>query len=425
MFSHFDCGKIGVTNIEKIILKLNCLHTIIRTNVLDKRCNMSKRKNGEGTWGTKTVKGYKYKYFRDVNGEYTYGKTEKEVKNKLEKKRQRETEIRDTTIFKDYLRWYIDNVMAPKVTETTLLTYDRSYRQIVGFDDKNNISDMQLASFTINVPHVQNFLNALATKYSRNTILNIWTVMGSALHYGIMNKKLPPLLLEGIKIPDETQVAVKKKEVPFLSKEDVEKIYKAVESKYNNGKPRYGAYGQVVILLINTGLRLSEMRALKWNDIIKTDKDGYTLRVDEAVAEIKYTDKPRRKIIKSPKNSSSIRNIPLNNKALNVMRWFNDKNPNHKPDDFICLADNHKPIRQQHVHRTIRRLMRDINYTGDGSVSPHSLRHTFGSLLYERGVDLKTISVLLGHKSIRTTEAIYVGITIEQKQNAVRVLDNL
>ena len=44
-----------------------------------------KRRNGEGTWGTKTVNGHKYKFFRDSNGKYTYGKTEKQIKEKLEK----------------------------------------------------------------------------------------------------------------------------------------------------------------------------------------------------------------------------------------------------------------------------------------------------------------------------------------------------
>lgn len=387
---------------------------------------MSKRKNGEGTWGTKIIRGYRYKFFRDCNGEYTYGKTEKEIKEKLEKKSEekRNKEITDKTIYKDYLRWYLDTIVKPRVEETTMLTYDRAYNQIVKFPTAN-ISDMQLCSFTTEIPHIQDFLNALAKKYSRNTILNIWTVLGASIRYGINHRRLPPLLLEGVKIPTETDVAVKKKEVPFLSDELIKKIYSSIESTYQNGRPRYGAYGQVIILLINTGLRLGEARAIKWNDIIKKENGQYLLRIDESVAEIKYTGLPRKKIVKSPKNDTSIRVIPLNNKALTAIRWFKEKNPNAQLDDFICLADNHKPIRQQHVHRTIKRLIKDIGYNGEGHISPHTLRHTFGSLLYEKGVDLKTISVLLGHKSIKTTERIYISINQTQKQNAVNVLDDI
>jgi hypothetical protein len=39
---------------------------------------MAKRKNGEGTWGSKIIKGTEYKFYRDANGKYFYGKTEKE-----------------------------------------------------------------------------------------------------------------------------------------------------------------------------------------------------------------------------------------------------------------------------------------------------------------------------------------------------------
>ena len=77
------------------------------------------------------------------------------------------------------------------------------------------------------------------------------------------------------------------------------------------------------------------------------------------------------------------------------------------------------------MHRTLKRILTNIGYPNIEGVSIHSLRHTFGSLLYKKGVDLKTISVLLGHKNVRTTEQIYVGITKEQKQNAVDVLDSL
>ena len=45
-----------------------------------------KRKNGEGTWGKKTIRGIEFVYFRDSERNYTYGKTTKEVKNKLKQK---------------------------------------------------------------------------------------------------------------------------------------------------------------------------------------------------------------------------------------------------------------------------------------------------------------------------------------------------
>ena len=43
---------------------------------------MAKRKNGEGTWGEKTIKGIKYRFFRNTEGKYFYGKTDKEIKEK-------------------------------------------------------------------------------------------------------------------------------------------------------------------------------------------------------------------------------------------------------------------------------------------------------------------------------------------------------
>ena len=384
-----------------------------------------KRRNGEGTWGTKTVNGHKYKFFRDANGKYTYGKTEKQVKEKLEKKKENEKKntIKDTTIFKDYLRWYIDNIMAPKVGEQTLLTYNRSYDEIVNFPT-DNICDIQLCSFTTKKPYIQNFLNALATKYARNTILNIWTVMGSALHYGIRHEKLPPLLLEDIHIPNEAQVAVKKKDIPFLDSAWISMIYNEIKSTYKNGNPKYQAEAYAIIMFINTGMRLGELKAARWNDIKNVAGRKY-IRIDESIAEIKYKNTPRKRLVKSPKNETSIREIPLNDIACEVLDYFDKLNPDHKLQDFIFINRKKNPIRQQTLHRTLKRILENIGYPNIEGVSIHSLRHTFGSLLYKQGVDLKTISVLLGHKSIKTTEQIYVGITNDQKQNAVDILNNL
>ena len=171
-------------------------------------------------------------------------------------------------------------------------------------------------------------------------------------------------------------------------------------------------------------MRLGELKAVRWNDI-KDLNNRKIIRIDESIADIKYKNTPRRRVVKSPKNETSIREIPLNNIACEVLNYFNRLNPQTKPQDFVFLNSMQNPIRQQKFYRTLKRILKNINYPNIKNVSIHSLRHTFGSLLYKQGVDLKTISVLLGHKSIKTTEQIYVGITSDQKQNAVDVLDKL
>ena len=70
-------------------------------------------------------------------------------------------------------------------------------------------------------------------------------------------------------------------------------------------------------------------------------------------------------------------------------------------------------------------MLKAIDFPLEPKVSIHALRHTFGSLLYDQGVDLKTISLLLGHSSIKTTESIYVDVTKQKLQNAVDVLNIL
>ena len=54
------------------------------------------------------------------------------------------------------------------------------------------------------------------------------------------------------------------------------------------------------------------------------------------------------------------------------------------------------------------------NYT------PHSLRHGYGSILLSQGVDIKTVSILLGHKDISTTYNIYIHVLEEDKIKAIK-----
>ena len=67
-----------------------------------------KRKNGEGTWGTKTIKGAQYKYFRNSDGKYFYGKTEKEVKEKIKNYEKANSNLNsDKSYLSDFIKEWL------------------------------------------------------------------------------------------------------------------------------------------------------------------------------------------------------------------------------------------------------------------------------------------------------------------------------
>ena len=61
----------------------------------------------------------------------------------------------------------------------------------------------------------------------------------------------------------------------------------------------------------------------------------------------------------------------------------------------------------------------------DKIYGPHALRHTFATLLLSNGVDIKTVSELLGHADVNITYNTYIHVIKEQKAKAVASLPNL
>jgi len=75
--------------------------------------------------------------------------------------------------------------------------------------------------------------------------------------------------------------------------------------------------------------------------------------------------------------------------------------------------------------RNIDRMFRNIlAKCGIKPCGVHALRHTFASMLFKRGVDVKTVSELLGHANVSVTYDRYIHLIKEQKQEAVALLDD-
>ena len=142
-------------------------------------------------------------------------------------------------------------------------------------------------------------------------------------------------------------------------------------------------FRQFIILALNTGLRREEQLHLQWSDV---DFDRNVLHIQ------KTKDK-------------KTRTVPLTNVARSILKEI-------EPSLFSNLT-------KSNVSKKFHKYLEQAGITG---MKLHSLRHTFATMLITSGVDLYTVSRLLGHSDIRTT-MIYAKVQTEVLQEAITKLN--
>jgi integrase len=206
-----------------------------------------------------------------------------------------------------------------------------------------------------------------------------------------------------------------------LSKEETEKLrgilyYRWKRKPHNRRYPNGGAMD----LILNTGLRMGEALALQWSDINFEKK---TLSVTKNLIRIKNRDGKGNKykliIQDQPKTTKSRRVLPLNAAAIAALEDLKTT-PGYKPRGFIIHTDNGSAMEPRNFEATLGLMCKAA---GIREVGVHALRHTYATRLFEKGVDIKIISELLGHSSTEITYRIYVHVIESLKASAVEGLD--
>lgn len=395
-----------------------------------------KRKNGEGTYGEKTINGYKYKYYKDSNGKYFYGKTYKECDQKCKNyhdstNKKKPNDVQSLTV-PEYLDSWL-KVKSIEIKENTASGYQSCINGQFKNFKKCNLKNIQVGNLT--QEDIQNYYIELSKNYSRATIKKNFAIFSQAIKDARTNKNTNPFSSEinmnNIKLPNEDNVKVKKKEIHFLSEKDIIlfcKEARRINTKGYNwggkiGRPTYGNNANLLIFILYTGIRISEGIELKWKHIDLT-KGKEKVTIIENTARVKrdegYVDKTS-----STKTKAGTRIIPLSSQALKVLETEIELNPKHKENDYVFITENGGKIKsRQNVNRTLEHIMSRAGCSLD-KLTPHELRHTFGSLLIKKGVDIKVVSKLLGHKDISVTYNIYIHVLQEQEIEAIGKLDAL
>lgn len=177
--------------------------------------------------------------------------------------------------------------------------------------------------------------------------------------------------------------------VEFYNKQQVQTLLNA------NYPP--GPYKLAVCLGVCAGLRRGEVVALCWDDV---DLEQRCLHIRHSANMILGE-----LIIKSPKSGKE-RTVPISNKLHKMLR------------DARKTATSSRVVPLNPWQITIW-LPTFAESLGLPKYHYHCLRKTFGTLLLHSGVDIKTVSVLMGHSSIQTTAQSYIGY--DARQGAVAV----
>ena len=164
------------------------------------------------------------------------------------------------------------------------------------------------------------------------------------------------------------------------------KLLIATECKYEIMK-------QAFLFSCLCGLRVSDIRKLKWNDL---QKSGERVRIE----------------IKMQKTKEPLY-LPISDEAL---KWLPQRGE-AKDDDFIFSLTH-----EGTVNNILQKWAKAAGVTKH--ISFHVARHTHATMMLTLGADLYTVSKLLGHKNIATTQ-IYAKIVDKKKEEAISLIPNL
>jgi len=347
---------------------------------------------------------------RETDGRYryVYAKTYKEVK---EKKSQYQNKAKPPASKKNaqqenaaYLfeRWLAGDIKA-QVKPSTYDSYDCCIRKyIIPFFNKAGCQDLEEASVSQLVKSIYD-LPGLSDSYKRK----ILTILKASLKEILRDTQMPPNVLDAIKLPKKTGT-----EVQAFTMGEQRHIENAA---YRSGDVR--AFG--ILLTFYTGVRLGELCALKWSDF---DYESGTLSITKTVTRVRnFSDGAHKTLllVGSPKSHKSTRKIPL---PKFLIKLFKDKEPCCADKELYLMSGTTSPTDPRVYEKLFKRI---LSQAGVKDRKFHATRHTFATRALELGVDIKTLSEILGHSNVSITLNVYAHSLLEQKKIAMDKLNTL
>jgi len=304
--------------------------------------------------------------------------------------------------FGDWLQFWYENHCKPKIRPTTQATYEGRIRlhivPEIGHIPLNKLTQNDLQQFYGRVKkngrksHTELYGEGLSDRMVRMCHATCRSALEKAVQDGLI--RVNPAI--GCKLPPK-----KAREMQVLTRDELQRFLIQAQAE---------GYYELFLLELATGLRRGELMALQWDDL---DFKTGVLTVNKQVYDVKGE-----LLVSEPKTKASICKIVLPPAVVEVLREY--KETVHSRWMFPSPVKEDMPLGPGVA---LKRLHAILEGAECKHVRFHDLRHTFATLALSNGMDVKTLSAMLGHVSAATTLDIYTHITDDMQRTAAANID--
>lgn len=312
-----------------------------------------------------------------------------------------ELSLTETMELQDWLKYWLENYVRPTAKPSSYEHYrDNCEKHIIpelGKLPLNEITSRKLQQF-FNRQAIEGNKRtggALSTKSMRNMRVVLDVALKQALAEDLIGSNPVPLTV--IK-------SCKTKKLEVMTDEMQEKLEEYLFQNENRFHP-------AILLALYTGLRRGEICALRWSDY--NEATG-RLNVHETVRRLNNYDakpgEPKTKLVfNDVKTESSQRELLMPPVIQEILRKqkvrFAKEHRIPSGDDFIFFSTNGGVLDPDNLQHYFSDLLEKL---GLEHVKFHAIRHTFATRAIENGIDVSTVSGILGHADVTTTTHFYV-----------------
>lgn len=322
---------------------------------------------------------------------------------------------------------WLTEYKANTVKESTYLLYRNYYEWYI----KPQIGRLKIKD--IKNVHIQKIFNAMKDKeLSLNTMKKTYSIIYDILNYALNNDIILKNPCVGIALPKQR---VKKRRVMTTAEQEIFEV--AMQGS---------TYENVYKVALCSGMRIGEILGLTWADV---DFENSLISVNRTL--LYYQSRKGEKCLpkfQEPKTKAGKRSIPMLTQMTRVLKLQKLQQNTQRVElgnnyqelegfeNLVFTTKFGKPVYESYINENLKYIVSHINKQEirkakeEGrepavfeKITPHTLRHTFATRAFEKGMKPKTVQEILGHSSLSMTMDLYTHVTEETKVEEMKKLE--